>query len=460
MKEKNQNNGINIKTKKQYDLISIGTGSAGATAAGMCKNAGWSVAIIDSLPFGGTCALRGCDPKKVLVGAVEIIDRSVDLKNKGIVKEPEINWKELMKFKRSFTEPRPKMREQNFQKAGIDTYHGEAKFTGKNTIEVGSEILEGKYILIATGAIPMKLNIKGEENISNSNDFLDMDMIPRSIIFIGGGYISFELAHVAAMAGSRIVILHRSGDALKKFDSDLVNILINSYKEKGIDIKLNMSVNSVEKKGEKFIVYAGKNGEHKFGSDMVVHGAGRIPNIHGLNLVVGEVQTDSRGIVINEYLQSISNPSVYVAGDANYKGVPLTPVAGMEGKIVAQNILEGNKTKPDYYAIPSVVFSVPPLASVGILEKDAKKQKLNYKVNYKDTSSWYTSNRIGLKYSAFKVLIDKDTNQILGAHLLGNNADEIINIFAMAMKMKLKVDELTNIIFAYPTSGSDIKYMV
>ncbi|MBS3080235.1 NAD(P)/FAD-dependent oxidoreductase [Candidatus Pacearchaeota archaeon] len=444
----------------KYDLIVIGTGSAGATVAGKCRRAGWSVAIIDSLPFGGTCALRGCDPKKIFVGVAEIIDRSIDMKDKGIAKEPEIKWSDLMEFKKSFIEPRPKMREQGFQNSGIDTYHGKAFFVDKNIIQVGNSILEGRYILIATGASPIKLNVQGEEYISISDDFLDMDNMPENIIFIGGGYISFELAHVAAKSGAKVRILHRSDKVLKRFDPDLVNILINAYKSAGIEIQINMPVNSVEKKDKKLIVYAGNDSEHKFESDMVVHGAGRTPKIHDLNLNKAGIDFDKKGIVVNEYLQSVSNPAVYVAGDANAGGIPLTPVAGMEGKIVAQNILEGNKTKPDYSAIPSVVFSVPPLASVGILEEDAEKQKLNYKINYEDTSPWYTSKRIGLKYSGFKVIIDKKTNQILGAHLLGNNVDEVINIFAMAMKTKITADKLKDIIFAYPTAGSDIKYMV
>jgi len=445
---------------KNYDLIVIGTGSAGSSAAYRCKGAGWSVAIIDSVPFGGTCALRGCDPKKVLVGAAEIIDRSIDLKGKGIINEPELNWYDLMKFKRSFTEPVPKNRERGFSDAGIDAYHGHAHFTGQNTIQVEDEILEGKYILIATGATPMKLNIKGEEHVSISDDFLDMDNIPQSIIFIGGGYISFELSHVAARAGAKVKILHRSERSLKKFDSNLVDTLFKIYDETRIEILMNMPVHSIEKKEQKLIVHAGKNGEKEFETDMVVHGAGRVPNIQDLDLDKAQIEVDKRGIVVNEYLQSISNPAVYVAGDSNANGIPLTPVGGMEGKIVAKNMLEGNKVKPNYDAIPSVVFSMPPLASVGISEDEAKKKNLDYETKYEDNSSWYTSKRIGLKHSGFKTLVDKNTNQIIGAHILGTNADEIINIFATAMKAKLTAKELKEIIFSYPTSSSDIKYML
>ncbi len=156
----------------------------------------------------------------------------------------------------------------------------------------------------------------------------------------------------------------------------------------------------------------------------------------------------------------MSNPAVYVAGDANAHGIPLTPVAGMEGGVAAKNILEGNAAKPDYTAIPSVVFTTPPMASVGMQEEEAKKKGLNYKVNRQDTSRWYSSRRINQKHSGSKVLVDKDTGKILGAHLLGHSAEEIINIFAMAMKFELTTEQLKSMMWAYPTSASDINYMV
>ncbi len=442
---------------KEYDLIVIGTGAAGSTVAYECNSAGLKVAIVDSRPFGGTCALRGCDPKKVLVGAAEIIDRSLSMRENGISNEIDINWPELMKFKRTFTDPVPESRGRGFSGAGIDAFNGIAKFTGKNTLKIGDETITGNHILIATGAKPRKLNIPGEEYVSLSEQFLEMDNLPESMTFIGGGYISFEFAHVAARAGSKVRILHRSDRPLKKFDPDLVDAIIKASQEMGIEVQLNMPVNSIEKKSGKLVVHAG---DKEFESDMVVHGAGRVPAIDDLDLEKAEIEVDKRGIVVNEYLQSVSNPAVYVAGDANGRGVPLTPVASMEGRIVAKNILEGNTTTPDYTAIPSVVFTTPPLASVGMQEEEAKKQGINYRKNYQDTSSWYTSRRIGLKNSGFKVLVDEDTNRIIGVHLLGHNAEEVINIFALAMRANISLEDIKNIIWGYPTSSSDINYMI
>ncbi|MDI6886508.1 MAG: NAD(P)/FAD-dependent oxidoreductase [archaeon] len=288
---------------KEYDLIVIGTGAAGTTVAFECSSAGRKVAIVDSSPFGGTCALRGCDPKKILVGGAEIIDRSLSMRGRGIAKEIEINWPELMRFKRTFTDPVPESRGKSFSEAGIDAFQGRASFTGKNTLKIGDEILIGRYITVATGAKPRNLNILGEEYITTSDQFLERDTIPESITFIGGGYISFELSHVAARAGAHVRILHRSKRPLKNFDPDLVDMLIKASQDLGIEIHLNMPVDSIEKKNGKLVVHAGEN-KNEFESDMVVHGAGRVPAIADLNLEKAEIEADKRGFLVNEYLQS------------------------------------------------------------------------------------------------------------------------------------------------------------
>ena len=445
---------------KEYDLIVIGTGSAGYAPAFECRSAGWKVAVIDSRPYGGTCALRGCDPKKVLVGAAETVERGLLMKGKGISGNSEITWPELIRYKRMFTADVPEWREKGFSKVGIDMYHGMARFTGKDTIAVGDNILEAKYITIATGARPKELDLSGEQYITTSDQFLETDELPETITFIGGGYISFEFAHIAAHAGAEVRILHRSARPLKRFDPDLVKMLVEASENAGIEVRLDMPVKSIEDRSGELVVRAGENGEYGFESGMVVHGGGRVPDVDGLDLEKGAISYDSRGIVVNEFMQSVSNPSVYAAGDVAASGLPLTPVASKEGSIVAHNLLRGNTAKADYTAIPSVVFTTPPLASVGIQEQEAEKAGLNYTVDFQDTSSWYSSRRIGLNHSGFKVLIEKDANRILGAHLLGYNAEEVINIFAMAMRVNLTANDLKKMIWAYPTNSSDISYML
>jgi glutathione reductase (NADPH) len=240
-----------------------------------------------------------------------------------------------------------------------------AHFTGRATIEVDHEVLETRYVVIATGAKPRKLNIPGEEYITTSDQFLDLNSLPQRIVFIGGGYISMEFAHVALRADS-VIILHRGKRLLEGFDPDLVQQLFEKTQHLGATIHLGSEVKAIEKSAGGLAVHAQVAGaEKKFEADLVVHGAGRVPIIEDLNLTAAAVDTDRQGIKVNDYLQSLSNPAAYAAGDAAASGgPPLTPVAGYEGRVVASNLLEGNHVKARYAGVPTVAFTIPPLASV------------------------------------------------------------------------------------------------
>lgn len=448
---------------KKFDLIAIGTGAGGSTAAHKCRKAGWEVAIIDSRPFGGTCALRGCDPKKVLVGAAELIDRNRRMGGNGISsKGIEIDWPALMRFKRTFTEPVPQNREKGYAKAKIAAFHGRTRFLDKTTLQVDDDTLTGRFVLIAAGARPAALGIPGAAHLTTSDQFLELEQLPERIVFIGGGYISFEFAHIAARAGARVQILHRGARPLEGFDPDLADRLVRATGELGVDVRVNTAVEAVEKDGDHFVVKVSTDGAgQSFETDMVVHGAGRVPDIDDLDLEKAGVEREKRGVTVNEYLQSVSNPAVYAAGDAAASGgLPLTPVAGMEGHVAASNMLEGNHRQPNHAGVPTVIFSIPPLASVGLREEEATKQGLKFRVKHEETSGWYSSRRVGEKYSGFKVLVEEGSDRILGAHLLGPHAEEVINIFALAIRSGLKADDLKTMIYAYPTSASDVSYMV
>ena len=399
----------------------------------------------------------------MLVGAAEIIDWNKRMQGNGIISEgAEIDWAALMRFKRTFTEPVPISTEQGFAKAGIVTLHGRARFVDKTAVMVADDTLDARHVLIATGAWPAKLGIPGEELLTRSGEFLELDRLPTRIIFVGGGYISFEFAHVAARAGAQVQILHRGARPLVGFDPDLVDRLAQATQDIGIDLRLETGVEAIEKDGDHFIVHASRKGaKQQFEADLVVHGAGRLPEIEDLDLEKAGVGYQKRGVTVNEYLQSVSNAAVYAAGDAAATGgPPLTPVASMEGRVVAANLLEGNHHGPNYTGIPTVVFTVPPLASVGLQEDSANAQGLKFKVNRGDTSGWYSSRRVRVKHSGFKVLIENGSNRILGAHLLGIHAEETINLLAMAIRFGLKADQLQDMRYTYPSHSDDISYMV
>jgi glutathione reductase (NADPH) len=385
------------------------------------------------------------------------------MKGKGIrAEELQIDWQELVRFKRSFTEPVPKNREEGFAKAGIAAFHGRARFVGSSSVQVNDEVLEGRYVVIAAGQKPADLQIPGTEYFTTSEQFLELDELPKRLLFIGGGYIAFEFAHVAARVGTQVTIAHRGARPLPQFDPDLVDQIVKHTRELGADVQLGAEVIGVEKSSGQLTVRASASGQKRtFEADMVVHAAGRVPEIDDMNLDGAGVEWDRRGVKVNGFLQSVSNPSVYAAGDAAASGgPPLTPVASYDGIIVAANLLKGNEKKPNYLGIPTVVFTIPPLASVGLKESDAREQNLKFKVKKEMTSGWYSSRRVGEKYSGFKVLVEEGTDRILGAHLLGSEAEEVINLFGVAMRSGMRAADLKHMLFAYPTRGSDLPYML
>jgi glutathione reductase (NADPH) len=447
---------------KTFDLVVIGTGAAASTVAARCRQAGWRVAIVDARPFGGTCALRGCDPKKVLVGGAEAVDWAARLRGRGVRGDTvRLDWPALMRTKRSLIESVPQHRAEGFARAGIDAYRGRARFVGPTAVRVGDDVLEGRYVHIAAGARPATLAIAGGEHLVTSDAFLELDELPPRILFVGGGYISFEFAHVAVRAGVEVTVVHRGRQPLVHFDPDLVGRLVAHTRQLGVEIHLETDVTSIEKTDGRVVVQADTNGRKRtLESDLLVHGAGRVPAIDDLALDAAGVEWDARrGVTVNQYLQSVSNPAVYAAGDAAASGPPLTPVAGYEGRIVAANLLNGNHATADYTAVPSVVFTVPPLASVGLQESAARAQGRRFSVKHGDASGWYSSRRIGETCAGYKVLVEEGTGHVLGAHLLGPHAEETINLFAVAMRWGKTAADLKDVLFAYPTHASDLPYM-
>jgi glutathione reductase (NADPH) len=444
-----------------YDLVVIGSGTAAQVASARTRSAGWRVAVIDHRPFGGTCALRGCDPKKMLISGAEAIDAARRMRGHGVAGDLRIEWRDLIAFKRTFTDDVPLHREQDFARSGIDAVHGLARFVGRNAVAVAGEELGARHILIASGARPAPLEIPGERLIITSDQFLELDALPAHIVLVGGGYIAAEFSHIAARAGARVTILQRHARMLPAFDPDLVAWLMEKFGELGIDVRTRSTVGKIEKTGNGFAVHAVMDGKPQIvNGDLVVHAAGRVPDFGALDLAAGEVETDNGRLKLNAFMQSVSNPSVYAAGDAANSGPPLTPVSSHDGRIVARNLLTGNRHQPDYRGVPSVAFTVPPIAAVGLSEEAARASGLTFRVNSERVPDWYTARRLNETVYGFKTLVEEGTGRILGAHVVGPHAEEIINIFGLAIRHGLTIEHLKETMFAYPTGASDIAYMV
>ncbi|GAB2731354.1 hypothetical protein GCM10027273_07440 [Nocardioides pakistanensis] len=287
---------------------------------------------------------------------------------------------------------------------------------------------------------------------------MDLRELPERILFVGGGFISFEFAHIAARAGISPVIIDRGPRPLKAFDPDLVELLIGRGADTGIELWRSTTITGIEKSQTGYQVTMERSGQAETVEfDLVIHGAGRIPDLAALDLDAAGVEWDEHGVRVAAHLQSTSNPAVYAAGDAaNSPGMPLTPVAVFEGKVAASNMLKATTTVPDYAGVPTAVFTIPELTRVGMLEQEAREQGLDVAVRHRDTSGWYSNYRIGETTAATKILIDRSTDRILGAHLLGPEYGELINFLGLAMKLNLTTRQLKSMTAAYPTIGSDL----
>ncbi|KKR71778.1 MAG: Regulatory protein [Microgenomates group bacterium GW2011_GWC1_41_8] len=441
--------------EKYYDIVVIGSGDAGKAVAFAAAKKGKKVAVIDKHPLEGTGALQGCTPQKMLVTGAEIADCVRRMNDVGVrLGSGRVSWKELQEWKQEYIHSISKNLEKQFHKIGIDTYQGVARFIDETSIRINKDILHAKTIHISAGSKPAPLSIQGAEFLITSDEFLNLIELPKRIIFIGGGYISFELAHIAARAGSEVMILHRSAVLLKEFDPDLVDLLVKASEDIGIMVNKNRPLVKVEKHGSSSVVFTQQEGrEIRENADLVVHCAGRIPDIDDFDLPVGNIQYSKNGIVVTKYLQSVSNPHVSAAGDAADTGPMLTSVEIREGKIAAYNLLHKTKQRiPDYTFVPSVVFTIPHLAQVGYTEERARAKGLDFDVHFNKTDRWFLS--------AYKLLVQKKTGKIIGAHILGEQADALINFFAFALQHKMTAEDIKKPLYVYPTVPGSVEHMV
>ncbi len=375
-----------------FDLIVIGTGPSASTVAKKSCSGGSRVAVVEAREFGGTCALRGCNPKKVYTNAGNLVDRARGAQSKQIEFERLwIDWHNLHDFKREFTQPVKEETEANYRERGIKTYSGTASFAGPNSIRAGDHQITAQRIFVGVGAYPRPLNIPGGEYAVHSDEFLELLTLPERVVFIGGGYVSMEFAGVAARYGSGVTVLQRGGQVLQPFDPDLVAQLVAYCAENNITINIDAAVTAIERTdgGLRTVRYETSEGSRAIEADLVVHGAGRVPNLVNMNLKSGEVEYGEDGIQVNAFMQSVSNPIVYAAGDCADTGQPrLTPTANEEARAVVKNIFANEPTcRPDYGLIPQVAFTIPSIAAIGMSQAAAEKSH-EVEVRYEDTSSW------------------------------------------------------------------------
>lgn len=440
------------------DVLIIGSGPAGGAVARTCAAAGKQVVVADYQPFGGTCPLRGCEPKKFLFDVTNVALRRMHMTERGLRGCLSIDWNKMMTAMAAMRDPIPQLVEEFYAKSGITGVHGKAQFLAPDTVVINGIHYEPNHIVIAAGAKPRPLNFPGHELLTSTDQFFEMKELPSRIVFIGGGFIAFELSHVAAIAGAQVDVVLRSDRFLRRFDPAMVECMIEASRDMGVRFHTMLPPNSLTRDHNDLVLCAGED-NIEFRADCVVAAAGRIAHVEDLNPEQGELELNQKGgINVNEFMQSTSNSRVYAAGDVVGNSMELTPVASMEGMIVAHNILNGNEETPDYSVVPYTLFTHPPLSTVGLREEEALAQNVLCKVLEGSAAGWSEYRRIGELYPSYKVLVSED-KKILGATVNGHNSEEIINIFAFAMRTKITVDELNKWLWAYPSFGYTIRYM-
>ncbi|TPI69297.1 NAD(P)/FAD-dependent oxidoreductase [Mesorhizobium sp. B2-8-9] len=447
---------------EKYDVVILGGGNAGMGVTVATRAAGLSVAIVEARDLGGTCPNRGCTPKKVLVAAAHALDEIARAGDHAIrIEPPRLDWRGLIERERDIIRDIPSRLSGLMAKRGVDVIYGEAAFVASNAIRVGSREFEARNIVIATGSKPRPMPIPGSEFLTTSDDVLSDPTLPRAVVFIGGGVIAFELAHVYARAGVEVTILEALPQLLGSFDEDAVALLLGESERFGISIHTKAWVKKIEKVDGRLRVSFAKDGaEYRVDADRAVNCAGRVANVEGLDLGAGVIVHREGRIEIDDHLRSRSNPDVYVCGDAVWNSPQLSPIATYEGGIVGRNIVDGPKHRPDYGHIPASLYSIPAVATVGLTEAKARERGFIINVRSNDMQGWLSARTYAEPVAWSKIIVEETTDRILGAHLVGHAGEELIHIFALAMRHGITARELSEMVCAFPTFTADIRNMM
>ena len=447
---------------RNFDVVILGGGNAGMGVTIPTREAGLSVAMIESWDLGGTCPNRGCTPKKVLVAAAHALQEiGLAAVHHISVDKPRLDWPALIEREKAMIRDIPERLGKLMANRGAQVIKGNGRFSEPNRIQIGDETIEARHIVIATGSKTRPLSVPGSELMVTSDDVLSDQQRRSDIVFVGGGIIAFEFAHVYARAGVKVTILEIAPRLLANFESDAVDQIRAESERLGIVVLTNVTIKRIDRFKNRFRVdYQEGKSDASIETEWVVNGAGRMANIDQLDLKAGSVAHDGGRIALDEYLRSTSNHAVYVCGDAVWSSPQLSPIATYEGQIVGRNIVDGPRHKPEYSGIPSCLYTVPALASVGLTEESAKQKGLKVRVKISDISGWLSAKTYAEHLAWAKVVIDVASDQIVGAHLVGHAGEEIIHLFAFAMKHGITASQMRDTVYSFPTFSSDVKNML
>jgi glutathione reductase (NADPH) len=437
-----------------YDLLVIGAGSGGVRAARVAAGYGARVAIVEEHRIGGTCVVRGCVPKKLLVYGAHFAEDLEDARRFGWqLAGAQFSWPTLRDNVLAEVSRLSGIYRQTLENHKVEILSGHAVVTGPNSVRVEQREIDAKIILIATGARPQTLPVPGIEHSITSNEAFHLEKLPERIVIAGGGYIANEFAGIFNELGSKVTLINRSDRILRSYDAQILDRLLQISTSKGIQFLFNVSLQRIERKADGALVV--HLGDTKLECDAFMCATGRIPNTDGLGLASAGVELEATGAVrVDEYSRSTC-PSIYAVGDVTSR-VQLTPVAIREGHAFAETVFGKNPIKVDYDCIPSAVFSHPPLAGVGLTESQARLQLGSVKVYTSDFRPMKNVLADRDERALFKLVVDDTDDRIVGAHMIGPDAPEILQMLAVAVKARLRKSQLDECVAIHPTMAEEL----
>jgi glutathione reductase (NADPH) len=442
-----------------FDLFVIGAGSGGVRAARVSAAYGARVAVAEEYKVGGTCVIRGCVPKKLLVYGAHFAEDLDDAAMFGWdVPQKRFDWRvlrdnvlaEVSRIEGAYTD--------TLTNHDVTIFHDRAELIGPNTVRLasGKEISADK-ILIATGARPSMPQIEGIEHAISSNEVFHLDALPKRIVIAGGGYIANEFAGIFHQFGSHVTLVNRTDVILRQYDQQIVDRLMQISIRKGIDFKFHATIEKAERRDDGSL-HIGMTGCDDIEADQLLFAVGRTPNTERLGLEAAGVDVGEKGQIKVDEDNRSSVPSIFAVGDVTDR-IQLTPVAIREAQAFADTFFGNKPTRVDYNCVPSAVFSHPPLAGVGMTEGQARNKLGQVKTYTSDFRAMKNVLAGRNERSLYKLVVDEATDAIVGIHMIGPDAPEILQAAAIAIKGKLKKADFDATVALHPTMAEELVLM-
>ena len=443
---------------KEYDFIVIGGGSGGIASARRAAQHGATTLVVETGPLGGTCVNVGCVPKKVMWTTSQIKDAldlassyGFDIQRKGF------DWSTIKNARDNYITRLNGIYGHNLDKSGVDVIKGEARFISASCIQVGGIEYQGKHILVATGGRPSVPDILGADLGITSDGYFELDHQPHKILVIGAGYIATELAGLMHGLGSEITMLLRKDILLRGFDQDIYRTVMSQMQDSGIEILTGISLESLQEDNGK-LGFVDPSGNSRSGYDCIIWAVGRQPNTDNLDLAKAGVELDERGYIQTDEFQNTSQSNIYAVGDVTSRA-QLTPVAIAAGRRLSDRVFNNQlDSKLDYNCIPTVIFSHPPVGTVGMSESQAIAEFGD------ETVRVYRNSFVDMRFAVadhkprtlVKLVVQGESERVVGCHVVGHGADEMIQGFAVAIKMGATKSDFDNTVAIHPTAAEEL----